>query len=154
MVRYTGLRWISKAAYDGSSLVEVLVALVVISVAVLGGVGLQLRALQLTKSSEFRNQAVLLAGDLAERMEASKLASCETVCTDTELAALDFQQWQKQVASLLPKSAGSVRQTVHGNPGTYEISIEWADSRGDQSFGTTASEVTASYVATRTLYRP
>lgn len=154
MARHTGLRWTSTAACSGSSLIEVLVALVVISIALLGGVGMQLRALQLAKSSEFRNQAVLLAGDLAERMEASRQASCDTVCTAAELAALDFDQWQNLVKGQLPQGLGSVRQTVHGNPGTYEISIEWADSRGDQSFGIASNEVTASYVTTRRLYRP
>jgi type IV pilus assembly protein PilV len=154
MARHPGWRWTTRVAYSGSSLIEVLVALVVISVAVLGSAGMQMRALQLAKSSELRNQAVLLAGDLAERLEANTAASCSAVCTATDLAALDFYQWQKRVADQLPHSTWSVQQTVHGNPSTYAITLQWMDSHGDQSFGTAATDATASYMATRTVYRP
>lgn len=177
MTQHRGMARMHKAAHRGTSLIEVLVSLVIISVALLGGVGMQLRALQLGKSSEFRNQAVLLASDLAERMEANKEAaasamldgayavaktsappssmpSCSTACTAAQQAALDLYQWQTQIASLLPGSAWAVRQTTHGNPNSYEISIEWADGHGDQAFGSNVSDVIASYVATRTIYQP
>lgn len=177
MAQHRGLARMHKAAHRGTSLIEVLVSLVIISIALLGGVAMQLRALQLGKSSEFRNQAVLLAGDLAERMEANKEAaasamldgayavaktsvpptatpSCTAACTAAQQAALDLYQWQNQIASLLPSSAWTVRQTTHGNPSSYEISIEWADGHGDQSFGSNAGDITASYVATRTIYLP
>lgn len=153
---------------------EVLVALIVISVALLGGVAMQLRALQLGQSSQWRDQAIVLAADLAERMEANKTAatvdsayavahtsvppgaapSCTTLCTGMEVAALDLYQWQTAVAGLLPSGAWAVRQIAKGNPATYEIAIEWADGHGDASVGSKASAVISSYVATRTVYHP
>lgn len=153
---------------------EVLVALVVISVALLGGVAMQLRALQLGQSSQWRDQAVALAADLAERLEANKIAaigdgsyavletstapssppSCTTVCSATEVAALDLYQWQTRIATALPHSTWAVRQTVSGNPSTYEIRLKWADAHGDPATGKNASAVVSSYVSTRTVYRP
>jgi hypothetical protein len=70
------------------------------------------------------------------------------------MAALDLYQWQTQIPTLLPQSSWSVRQTVTGNPSTYYITVKWADSRGDKSYGTTASDVTFSYVSTRTIFKP
>jgi type IV pilus assembly protein PilV len=155
-------------------MIEVLVSMVIISIALLGAAGLQLRAMQLGQGSQFRTQAILLANDLAERMEANKSAAtasglyavtetstaptthppCTTVCGADDMAALDLYQWQTQIPTLLPQSSWSVRQTVTGNPSTYEITVKWADSRGDKSYGTTASDVTFSYVSTRTIFKP
>jgi type IV pilus assembly protein PilV len=161
-------------AQGGFSLVEVLVSMAIIAIALLGAGGLQLRAMQLGQGSQFRTQAILLADDLAERMEANKTAAtasglytvtetstapttapaCTTACSPPDMAALDLYQWQTRIPTLLPQSAWSVRQTVNGNPSTYEITVKWADSRGDKSYGTSASDVIFSYVATRTIFKP
>jgi len=154
-------------------MIEVLVALTIISIALLGAAGVQLRAMQLGQGSQFRTQAILLANDLAERMEANKeavtaiglyeLAETSTVpttaptctaCSSTDMAAQDLYQWQTLIPTLLPQSSWGVRQTVNGNPSTYEITVKWVDSRGDKSFGTNASNVTFSYISTRTYFRP
>jgi type IV pilus assembly protein PilV len=155
-------------------MIEVLVSLVIIAIALLGAAGVQLRALQLGQGSQFRTQAILLADDLAERMEANKIAAvasgqyvvaeastapstapaCSTACGTQEMAALDLYQWQTLIPTLLPQSSWAVRQTVVGNPSTYEITVKWVDSRGDKSSGTNASDVTFSYVSTRTIYNP
>lgn len=173
MARFQGREPRHKVALRGTSLIEVLVALVVISIALLGGVALQLRALQLDQSSQWRDQAIVLAADLAERMEANKAAvtvdgaytvpqtsvvplsgpACSTLCTAAEVAALDLYQWQVAVAGLLPQSTWAVRQTASGNPSTYEITLQWADGRGGPSVGK-STQVMSSYVATRTVYLP
>lgn len=148
----------------GSTLLDVLVTLVILSIALLGAVAMQLKALQLGQSSQWRDQAVTLAADLAERIEANKAAavdgayavvqtstvpsappSCTAACSPAEVAALDLYQWQTRIASVLPNSAWSVQQTTRANPGTYEISLRWADAHGAHD---------ASYTATRTVYRP
>ncbi len=52
----------------GFSLIEVLVAIVIFSVGMLGVVGLQARAIQLSVDSEDRNRAAQLADDIVATM--------------------------------------------------------------------------------------
>ena len=64
-----------KSMQRGFSMIEVLITLVIIATALLGTAGLQLQAMKLGKSGDFRTQAVFLANDLAERMEGNESAA-------------------------------------------------------------------------------
>ena len=55
----------------GFSLLEVLITLTISALALLGAADLQLRAMQTGQSSQARTQAVLLASDLVEKIEAN-----------------------------------------------------------------------------------
>lgn len=59
----------------GFTLIEVLVAVLVLSIGLLGIAGLQTRSLQFNGDAYYRTQAQLLATDLAERMRANWQAS-------------------------------------------------------------------------------
>lgn len=62
---------------SGFSLIEVLVALFVIAIGVLGAVALQTRAVQAALESSQRSQALLLAEDMVDRIKNNrKFASC------------------------------------------------------------------------------
>lgn len=56
---------------SGLSMIEVLVALLLTSIGVLGYAGLQLRALDTTENTHYRTQATALAHDIAERVAAN-----------------------------------------------------------------------------------
>jgi type IV pilus assembly protein PilV len=143
----------SHASERGFSMIEVLVTLLVISLALLGTAGLQAYAMRLNQGGQFRTQAVFLAADLAERIEANKagtyaladttaaafLASATTVsaacvtsaCTTAALVDYDLSQWQNAVAASLPQSSWSVSQVLVGNQSTYTIVVSWVDRRSD-----------------------
>jgi type IV pilus assembly protein PilV len=147
--------------HSGFSMIEVLVTLLIISLALLGTAGLQAYAMRQNQGSQFRTQAIFLAADLAERMEANKAAAVidgsyvvaqtaaadyaiaeSTACIDApcdraQLAAFDLAQWQDMVADplRLPQSSWSVTQTVVGNPSTYTITIGWVDRMTDTTQG-------------------
>ncbi len=70
----------------GFSLIEVLVAIVVLSFGLLGMVGLQAASLQANRDARLQSTAILLARDLAEAMRGNKLVA---VTTDTYIG--DFQ---------------------------------------------------------------
>lgn len=55
----------------GVGMVEILVALLVMSIGLLGYAGLQLRALSSTEEAHYRTQAMALAQDLSERIAAN-----------------------------------------------------------------------------------
>jgi type IV pilus assembly protein PilV len=151
----------------GFSMLEILITLVIIATALLGTAGLQIYAMRMNQSGQFRTQAVFLASDIAERMEANKAAAvagnyavaaastpsvagtdCATAaCDATNLAAFDVSQWEATISTLLPQSSWQITQTTAGNPSTYDIVISWTD----RSSSKTSRGETFSYTATRTI---
>ena len=139
----------------GFSMIEVLVTLLIISLALLGTAGLQAYSMRLNQGGQFRSLAVFLAADLAERMEANRTSAlaggyvvpstlgadflaggaavstaCVTAaCNAAALAAYDLSQWQSAVAATLPQSSWSVAQTVSGSQSTYTVTLNWVDRK-------------------------
>ena len=168
-------------AQAGFSMIEILVTLAIISLALLGTAGLQAYSMKLNQGGQFRTQAVFLAADLAERMEANKVAAVagsyvlatsgaanalSTACADAAcgavaLAAYDLSQWQNAVAASLPQATWTVAQTAAGNPTTYTITISWVDRQGDNAAFDAGAQVGSNatgtgerffYTATRTIF--
>ena len=127
----------------GFSLVEVLIALIVMSVGMLGIAGLYVHTMQAGRTSLFRHQAVNLAGDVADRIRANPTAGAAyaaatgtdngcvdgTVeCTPAEMAANDIVVWEAQADDTLP--AGDVTVTFNNavTPNTYQIRIDWQEA--------------------------
>jgi type IV pilus assembly protein PilV len=157
----------SQEYQTGFSMIEILITLVIIATALLGTAGLQLYAMKVGQSSQFRTQAIFLASDIAERMEANKLgatagnyvvATASSVsaatpdcalnpCSPSNLANWDISQWEASVAVLLTQPVWSVTQTVAGNPSTYQIVIQWTDRSVDKNL----RNETFRYTSTRTV---
>lgn len=62
----------SRSRQQGFSLLEVLIAMLILGVAVMGFAGLQVRALQSTGVAHVRSQAMALATDTSERIRANR----------------------------------------------------------------------------------
>jgi type IV pilus assembly protein PilV len=151
-------------------MLETLVTLVVVSLWLLGSAGVQTIALKLNKSSQFRNQAVVLATEMAERMETNKAGAVAgsysygggtlssgvdciaSVCSAAELAAFDLYEWSARARSTLPSAAFSISGSA-ANPVTYTILISWAERRTEQTYATAGTTEVASYTATKTIYQ-
>lgn len=134
-------------AQRGFSIVEVMVALLVLSVGMLGIAGLYVTTLRASGSALYRTHAVNFAADMADRIRANPNAGvayegapagavqCDDsaiTCTPAQLAADDLLTWQRQIAALLPDD-GNVA-TVPGvidvevaNPNTYVITVSWSE---------------------------
>ena len=102
---------------SGFSLVEVLIALVIMSVGMLGIAGLYVQGMQAGRTSMFRHHAVNLAGDVADRIRANPTAgiayiaaagadnNCvtgNTNCTPGQMAANDILLCKNQAGETLP----------------------------------------------------
>jgi type IV pilus assembly protein PilV len=116
----------------GVSLVEVLVAVVVLSIGLLGLAGLQASGVRVGQSSIHRSQAALLAYDMVDRMRvnvanvaAYNLALDQSAPAGATIAARDLQDWRQRLR-LLPAGTGSV--AVNGAEVT--IVVQWDDRRG------------------------
>lgn len=151
----------------GFSMLEILITLVIIATALLGTAGLQVYAMRMGQSGQFRTQAVFLASDIAERMEANKTAAiagnyvvaassspsaaatncASAACDSANLASWDISQWESAIASLLPQAEWAITRTVVGNPSTYQIIVRWTDRSSVKG----VSGETFSYTATRTV---
>lgn len=146
----------------GFSMLEVLITLVIIAIALLGTAGLQIYAMRTGQSSQLRNQAVFLASDMAERMEANKpgsiaanytVAATNTVvtapvidcaaasCSAANLATWDIYQWEAALVSVLPQVSSwqvtapvCVIITSAPTSCSYQIIISWTDRRTDTNY--------------------
>jgi type IV pilus assembly protein PilV len=123
----------------GFTLLEVLVALFVLSIGVLGLATLQTLALRLNTDTYYKSQATVLAYDLGERMRGNRQAALVGLYTpefdgtlpdcDPGLTggtpAQDLAAWRSAIACRLPLGEGRV--TRDGNQ--FTITVRWV-SRG------------------------
>jgi len=132
----------------GFSLVEVLIALVIMSVGMLGIAGLYVQSMQAGRTSMFRHHAVTLAGDVADRIRANPTAGAVYMgggvdegcvaqgadCTEPEMAAHDIFLWALQATETLPN--GQIQITYDGavTPPTYEIEVSWNEPGEDLDY--------------------
>jgi len=125
----------------GFSLVEVLIALIIMSVGMLGIAGLFVQSMQAGRTSMFRHHAVTLAGDVADRIRANPRAGvayagfgADNGCVDTgndcneaAMAANDIFFWDEQATDSLPSGAISVTFNDTVLPPEYTIRVDWVE---------------------------
>jgi type IV pilus assembly protein PilV len=157
----------------GFTMLEVLITLVVITVWLLATAATQSSSAKLNKSGQFRTRAVLLAGEIAERIEANKERASDgvsyacdpcsttttstacvgtTPCTATALAAFDLAEWGKRVGDTLPDATATIVWDSTVSPPVYRITIGWSERRGDRSYGDNGTTEHASYTATKSVF--
>jgi type IV pilus assembly protein PilV len=127
----------------GFSLLEVLVAVVVLAFGLLGFALLQTMNVRYVQSANYRTQATNLAYDLTEQMRSNRFQSewysnatfasgsktATGVCArpiNTVTLDQNITRWQCQVVKALGDNA-SANVTVSG--GVARVSISWADER-------------------------
>lgn len=144
------------SAARGFSLVEALVALVVMSIGLLGIAALYVESLRSGTSALLRSQAVALASDMADRIRANPTAGASytkgvddvgTVtaactgatgaCTVAQMAATDIAQWTQQLDDRsdnpavgrlgLPAGRGAIVVSA-ATPRVYTITVQWTES--------------------------
>lgn len=143
---------------SGTTLMEVLVSLLVLSFGMLGMAGVQGVSLRGNQAAYYRTMATTLSTDMVERMRANIVgvgagnyddvvgaatASCFTAagCTSAQMAAQDILDWTASVAAALPGGASVVCLDATPTDGTaaanacdgtgsiYAIKLWWDDNR-------------------------
>lgn len=127
----------------GFSLVEVLVALVLLSFGLLGLAGLQTRGVRDNHGAYLRTQATLCAKDMVDRMRANRPAALAgdydvefgvTTAAGTTVASQDLSQWQAALVQL--PGPGQGRVAVNQTNRRVSVDISWDDSRGAEARAT------------------
>ncbi len=128
-------------AQRGFGLIESLVALVVISVGMIGIAALYGQGLGASRTALYRTQAVNLAADMADRIRVNRRGGanyggaaanngCDpgggVNCTPAQMAAHDLFVWQAQVAAQLPAGVGAL-QFAGTTPPTFTIRVTWTE---------------------------
>ena len=125
---------------SGFSLLEVLVALVVLSIGLLGLAALQITGLKNNQSAYYRTSATVMAYDMADRMRLNRtvaqsggynLAIADNAPGGTSLADTDRIDWLNNIAAALPVGDGAIGLTTVGTKQIVSITIQWDDSRGN-----------------------
>lgn len=128
---------------SGFTLLEVLIALVVFSVGMLGLAALQAFSVKTNQSANFRSQAVMLSSMILDDMRANRndvlageyyaeYAGTPGTCDDDETeptgtgASHDIAVWRWRIACLLPSGQGQI--AFPGN-NVVVVSIKWGDAR-------------------------
>lgn len=130
-----------KQSQYGFGLVESLVALVVVSVGMIGIAVLYGQGLGASRTAFYRTQAVNLASDMADRIRLNRRGGASYAgagadnnckaggnvdCTIAQMAAQDIWEWQAQVVGQLPGGVGAVAY-AGTTPPTYTISVTWQE---------------------------
>jgi type IV pilus assembly protein PilV len=143
------------ARMAGVSIVEALVALVIISVGMLGIAGLYLSSMQAGRSANLRMQAVNLATDMGDHVRANKRGKknyvagptdkgkqndCATVsCTPAQIAENDIYEWKRAISDALPANANGTAtftdvadpDPLRKMPDICELLITWREPGAD-----------------------
>jgi len=134
----------------GMTLIEILVAIVVLSIGLLGLAGLQLKGLQVNQGSTYRWQAAMLAEDIADRIRADRpnapayVLNFGTNPTASGNAGTDaaLADWLARVQAL-PNGQAQIAEVVTAtNTIQIQIQVTWVDARAKAGAGDTRTGTT------------
>lgn len=123
----------------GFSMIELLVAILIVSVGLLGIAGLQAYGLQANHSAYLRSQATVLTYDALDRMRANVDAATAgsydidfgaTPSGSGTIAASDLSEWTTNLQNTLPNGQGKI--SVNSN-GFATVQVKWLDDRQKQT---------------------
>lgn len=145
----------SRFRQQGFSLLEVLIAMLILGVAVMGFAGLQVRALQSTGVAHVRSQAMTLATDISERIRANRdaistyrtaanwtdalppgepsawpgtcllTATASNGCNDIQMAQFDIREVRYIAGQILPTGTVDVRDCGGGIAPVACVVVAW-----------------------------
>jgi type IV pilus modification protein PilV len=149
---------------SGFSMLEVLVAMVIIMFGALGIAGMQLLAITSTENARYQNVATMMGGSLAAMMQGnvaywgSPPASIQiagttvtggppaftdpcvglaNVCDESQMAAYDLQKWGEELAKALPSGTAAITCPAGNSPAICSVTLTWSEKNVSVNNATT-----------------
>lgn len=137
-----------RSRQQGFSMVEILVAVVILGVGLLGLAGLQTASLKNNDDAYLRSQATILAYSMLDHMRANYAATANddydidfsdsapsqnciaSGCNYAQLAKSDLEQWLGQLSQVLPKGDGKIETQLNGIKVKAVVTIRWHSNVG------------------------
>lgn len=149
---------------SGFSLIEVLIALVILSVGLLGIAAMVSISMKSKTGSYYRTQALALSGTILDRMRANRAAALtgaydiavaqgtvttgslssqdctNSSCTSAQIATMDLAQWNNDLVQLLGNNSAtnvsySITTTAVAQFTQVQVVISWNDTPANQALG-------------------
>ncbi len=130
--------WRRHPSQRGTTLIEVLISMLLLSVGLLGMVGLKAAALKYTGQSNARATASMHAADMMDRLRANPVRAAAgqynlaidaaAPATPATVAEVDLAQWRQRITESLPGGSGSV---IVAADSTVRLVLRWTE-RADQ----------------------
>lgn len=147
------------ARVNGFSLIEVMVAMILLVIGVLGAASMQLNALKYSQTSGARTQAAFLAYSIVDMMRANSVAAkankyniaLQATPVDTgSIASKDLVAWNNSVKGQLPSGTAAVLRQPQLNAAgqtvdVVTVTLQWDEGRvGGNSNNSAESAAAAS----------
>jgi type IV pilus assembly protein PilV len=119
----------------GVTMIEVLVAVIVLSIGLLGLAGLQSAGLTHNQSASFRSTATMMTYSILDSMRANRMEAMNgsynitlgaSATSGSSVAEQDLDDWLSELALRLPAGTGA----IHVDNNVVTVTIQWDDSRG------------------------
>lgn len=126
-----------KKLIGGFSLLEVLIAVLILSIGLLGLAALHATSLKANHGAFHKSQATFLAYDMVDRLRSNRPQAINGSYdqlmtagdkTGSTLADTDVNDWLATVNTLLPSGDGSITCTAAG-PGVCTVTVQWDIAR-------------------------
>lgn len=146
---------------SGFTMVELMVAILVLAIGLLGLASLQVWGLSGNHNAYLRTQGTMLAQDIAERIRsnlkgdylmggdtckeyaASKKDCGISSCSNAEMAEYDLTKWCANVTSKLPDGDAKLSQSPDGS--IYNIEVSWKEQETDPKNPKVKKQVSKSF---------
>ena len=145
----------SGRAQEGMTLIEVLVALLILTVGLLGAAAVQLNALKYTDSSRMTSQASFIAYDMMDRIRANSGADYTvTPPTSSNLSVARDQDLYDFTSNIVGFGGPTATGSITLNQRVYTITITWSDARAANTASAQRSFVLSSRAAVDPVATP
>ncbi|MDX1461356.1 MAG: type IV pilus modification protein PilV [Xanthomonadales bacterium] len=136
----------------GFSLLEVLIAVLILAIGVIGIAALQMTTSMYQESSMYRGQVAMLSREIIERMQLNVDAAkggaynistlptglttnCKSAtanCSTGDMVSHDLREWSARVADVLPGGDASIATDTSTDPVQITLTLKWDEARGQR----------------------